>query len=164
MAEAANPAQRTLDAELDSIAFVIGVEQGRWEVLKYDFPHLYVRVRAVHEGVEFAQDFHLICDGYPMPGPLVERWSFAANARPLAPSGPEFSPAFLDALKDWEHPPGSHGGIYRGWQRLAAPHGDWAQRRPDWAWHPDRKIGFILENMFDVVAEQARYRARTIGP
>ncbi|MBK6008669.1 hypothetical protein JJB11_21420 [Ramlibacter ginsenosidimutans] len=162
MADDRSPAERTLSAQLESPAFLIGVEQGRWFVQKFEFPHLYVRIHAVQGGSSFGHEFHLLCDGYPLPGPFVERWDFVQGRRPAAPSGHCFSPAFIDALKDWEQYPGQHGGIYRGWQRVAADHGGrpWTEVRPDWAWNAQRNITFIMEHLFDVVDEQASYLAR----
>jgi hypothetical protein len=67
------------------------------------------------QGGYFSHDFHLECKGYPEPGPFVERWAFADNAqsgsRPAPPK--TGSPGFIDAMKDWDPVPGTHGGIYR---------------------------------------------------
>jgi hypothetical protein len=134
--------------------------------LKYDFPHLYVRVTGTDPeiGLKVSQDFHLICDGYPAPGPYVERWDFDKASYPPAPVSGSASPAFCDALKDWAGggPAGSsgQGGIYRAWQRIAAAHNDWVNKRPDQAWNATRDLAFLMERMHEVVAEQAAWLAR----
>lgn len=153
MADPTTPAERTLDAELASGRFAIGVDQGRWKLLKYTFPDVYVRITAEdgEAAIRFSYDFHLLCDGYPNPGPFVERWDFDQGVMPPAPTG---SPAFTDALKEWG------GGIYRAWQRGAATHNNWSNLRPDEAWNANRHISFIMERLFDVVAEQVSYMAR----
>src|SRR6266571_3354541 len=96
-------ARQSLEEQLDSVRFIDGVERGRWTVLRYAWPHLYVRVTATGNGKIFVQDFHLECEGYPDPGPFVERWAFADEApygsRPVPPGSG--SPGFIDALKDW---------------------------------------------------------------
>lgn len=154
--------QETLESHIESVRFVEGIERGRWQLLRYAWPHLYVRVTATATGTNFAQDFHLECEGYPDPGPFVERWAFVDDAsggkRPPPPQSG--SPGFVDALKDWhEANPSVHGGIYRAWQRIAARHNDWAAKRPDEAWHRNRNIVFIMEHLRALVSEQARWLA-----
>jgi hypothetical protein len=161
MAAADSPAQRTVAAQLQSGRFLCGVDEGRWKVLKHDFPHLYVRVVATDPegGLKVTQDFHLTCDSYPTPGPYVEGWDFDKGCRPPPPGGSSASPAFADALKDWGGPNG-HGGIYRAWQRDAATHNDWANKRPDQAWNATRDLAFLMERMHELVADQAAWLAR----
>ena len=151
------PDKRTFEAHLKSVRFVAGIEEDRWQILNSDFPHLYVRVmgKDSESGASFTHDFHLVCDGYPLPGPFVERWNFESKSRPPPPVIAYSSPGFCDAMKDWEQVQGVHGGIYRSWQRHAAVHNDWAQKRPDEAWHRERELTFIMERLYDLVAEQA---------
>lgn len=155
--EIPSPAKRTLEAQLYSVRFLAGVEDGRWEKLLLDWPHLYVRVtgRDPESHRSFAQDFHLECEGFPDPGPFVERWSYEENkTHGAVPPAPKTgSPGFVDALKDWEP------GIYRAWNRSAAAHNGWAQKRPDEAWHRHRDIVFIMEKLYALVAEQAVWLA-----
>lgn len=159
MAGVERPDERTLTAELSSVRFLCGVEEGRWAVLRFEFPHLYVRVvaRHAHAPVGLAQDFHLVGDGFPDPGPFVEAWSFEQGVRPPPPS--EGSPGFTDALKHWEVSTGAHGGIYRAWQRHAAAHNAWASLRPEQAWHSRRDIAFIMERLYELVSEQVDWLA-----
>jgi hypothetical protein len=154
-----SPAAMTLIAQLNTARFQCGVEEGRWSILALNFPHLYVRISASHPEREDAvhAEFHLICDDYPNPGPYVERWSSEANGRAAPPS--VGSPGYIDALKDWDHGSGIHGGIYRAWQRYAALHNDWTNKRPDQAWNSKRDIIFIMERLYDLVAEQADWLA-----
>jgi hypothetical protein len=158
--EIVSPARRTLEAQLNSVRFLAGVEAGRWELLLFAWPDVYVRVtgRDPETARSLAHDFHLECAGFPDPGPLVERWSYAETTThgsqpppPLAPG----SPGFIDALKDW--PPGR--GIYRAWSRDAATHNHWAKSRPHEAWHPKREIVFIVEHLYALVTEQAVWLA-----
>lgn len=149
------PDRKSYESHLQAVRFLVGVEQGRWEVLNSDFPDLYVRVKGKDEesGISFSQDFHIECEGYPAPGPFVERWDYKENCRPPAIS--VGSPGFIDALKDWSEVSGIHGGIYRGWQRTASIHGDWANKYPDQAWNKERDLTFIMEKLYELVVEQA---------
>lgn len=156
------PAKKTLEAQLNSVRFLVGVETGRWELLLLEWPQAYVRVtgRDPDTGRTFAHDFRLECTGFPDPGPFVERWTYADGAthgsRPPAP-GLE-APGFIEALKEWGGSGGS-GGIYRAWNRGAASHNNWAARRPDEAWHSRREIIFIMEHLYALVTEQAVWLA-----
>jgi len=155
--EIASPAQRTLEAQLNSVRFLCGVQDGRWEMLRLAWPYLYVRVtgRDPESGRTFAHDFRMECTGFPDPGPNVERWAYADSApygsSPPAPQAPG-APGFIDAMK-WAE------GMYRAWSRNAARHGDWAKKRPDEAWHPRREIVFIMENLYALLTEQAVWLA-----
>ncbi|PZQ96199.1 MAG: hypothetical protein DI533_17345 [Cereibacter sphaeroides] len=159
------PAQSTLSTQMDSVAFVSAIDEGRWQVLALSWPYLYVRVRAKSEaGLTCEQDFRLDCAGYPDPGPYVERWTYAedatSGARPAAPNAG--SPGFVEAMKEWGDG-SAEGGIYRVWNRGAAHHNDWTAKRPDEAWHRGRQITFIMEQLYALVSEQAHWRAaRTV--
>ncbi len=154
-----SPDQATLEAHLESVRFLQGASDGRWKLLHGSFPHLYVRVtgRDYATDLTYTHDFHLECTGFPATAPFVERWVFEDGpphgSRPPAPQ--DCSPGFRDAMKDW----GDGGGVYRAWQRYAAVHNDWTRKRPDEAWHRDRDLAFIMENLHALVAEQAQWLA-----
>lgn len=155
------PAQKTLVHQLDSVRFLAGFDEGRWEVLSLDWPHLFVRIQVVTgPDVTCTQDFRLECSGFPNPGPYIERWAYADipphGSRPPAPA--TGAPSFIEALKEWGGSNGQ-GGIYRAWNRGAAQHNDWCQKRPDEAWHRNREITFIMEQLYALVSEQALWLA-----
>jgi hypothetical protein len=158
MAEIASPPQLTLEAQLNSVRFIVGVDSGRWTLLALAWPHIYVRVmgRDPDVGRISAHDFRLECSGFPDPGPHVERWVYADDAghghKPPAPA--TGSPGFVEAMKEW-----GGGDIYRAWSRAAASHNNWAGIRPDEAWHPKRDIVFIVEQLYALVTEQAVWLA-----
>jgi hypothetical protein len=158
--EIVSPASRMVEAQLTSVRFLAGVDEGRWKVLLLAWPHLYVRVTGgdPETNRRLALDFRLECSGFPDPGPLVERWSYSECAThgdvrqtPTVPG----SPGFIDAMKDWS--PGR--GIYRAWSRDAATHNGWATKRPDEAWHPKRHLLFIMEHLYALITEQAVWLA-----
>lgn len=151
-----SPARKTLLNQLDSVRFLAGIDEGRWEILTMAWPHLFMRIRVLIGPAEvFTHDFRLECTGFPDPGPLVERWAYEDDSRygasPAAPS--TGAPGFIDALKDWG------GGVYRTWNRGAAEHNDWSRKRPDEAWHRNRDITFIMEHLYALVSEQALWLA-----
>src|SRR3546814_7912145 len=78
-------------------------------------------------------DFRLECLGYSAIGPFAETWDDAAGVRPPCPGDGAAPPSIVDALKQWNENGTGYGGIYRPWQRGAAAHNDWANKRPDLA-------------------------------
>ena len=157
------PARKTLGGQMNSVRFLAGVDEGRWEGLGVAWPYLYVCIRAViGPDAAFSHDFRLECTGFPDPGPYVERWVYADNSqhgdRAAAPNSG--APGFIEALKEWGGGAGSaEGGIYRAWNRGAAQHNDWWRKRPDEAWHRNREITFIMEQLYALVSEQALWLA-----
>lgn len=164
MAEAVSAAQRSLEAQLNSVRFQAGVEEGRWKVLLYRFPVFEVQVTARYPyGEQTATfDFQLICDNFPALAPFVQHWDHASQKRPAPPTNS--SPGVVDALKTWTRDGSTtneYGGIYRAWQRYAALHNGWAAKRPDEAWRRDRHITFIMEHLYALVSEHASWLARS---
>lgn len=151
-------AQRTLEAHLHSVRFLAAVEQGRWKIVRYAFPTLEVNVTGFDPptGQSATLGFHLLCDNFPAVGPYIQHWDHTTGKRPapLATS----SPSVVDAFKHWtDQQPGTYGGIYRPWQRLAALHNGWAAKRPDLVWQRGRHITFIMERLYELVSEHAAF-------
>ena len=155
--------QHALEAQLNSVRFQAGVEEGRWEILRYVFPVLEVQVTARHPYADktASLEFQLLCDNYPALGPFVQHWNHATQQRPAPLT--DSSPGVVDALKTWtrDGTRNEYGGIYRAWQRYGALHSNWAQKRPDEAWRRDRHINFIMEHLYALTSEHAAWLART---
>ena len=148
--------RRTLEAHMKKASFMIGVEEGKWKVCAYHFPHLEVEAYArTSSGTQCAMQFRLECNGFPVIGPFVERWNVEDRACPAAPDAKTMAPSLVDAFKEWHQSGRVYGGIYRPWQRGAASHNNWARIRPDLAWHPARELTFIMEQLCGLALEQA---------
>lgn len=161
MAES-SPDELTLRRQLETVAFVSGVETGRWEVLELEFPALVVRVNGsdFSGGTLVSMDFQLLCDSFPVVGPFVQSWNLASRCRPSPPDASKAPPPLVDAFKEWTRDDNcGYGGIYRGWQRYAAIHNGWAQKYPEDAWRRDRPLTFIMEKLYGLVCEQAAWLA-----
>ncbi len=150
-------AQRTLEAHLNSVRFLSGVEQGRWKIVRYAFPKLEVNVTGFDPPTAQSAmlGFQLLCDNFPALGPFIQHWDHIAGKRPSPLSAS--SASVVDALKEWTDQPGTYGGIYRPWQRLAALHNGWAAKRPDLEWHRDRHLTFIMERLYELASEHAAW-------
>jgi hypothetical protein len=161
MAESLSAAQQTLDAHLRSVRFQAGVDQGRWQIVRYAFPKLEVNVTGFDPptGHSATFGFQLLCDNFPAAGPFVQHWDHAGAKRPAPLTASADS--VVDALKQWsDQGPGTYGGIYRPWQRLAALHNGWASKRPDLVWRRDRHVTFIMERLYELVSEHAAWLGR----
>jgi hypothetical protein len=146
----------TLEAHLRKTSFLVGVEEGRWKLLRYEFPLLEVRAFGCSIlGTIHPMDFQLRCDGFPAIGPFVQHWDGHSGQRPSPPGADQAAPSIVDALKTWHEHGNVYGGIYRPWQRGAAAHNNWAQLRPDLAWHRRRELTFIMEELYALASEQA---------
>jgi hypothetical protein len=161
MAEAAiSAAQRSLEAQINSVRFQAGIEEDRWKIVHYAFPVLDVDVNGLDaiSGQAVTLGFQLLCDNFPALGPFVQHWDHAKACRPAPIS--DSTPGVVDALKTWKDEPQEYGGIYRAWQRYGALHNGWAAKRPDHAWHRDRHIVFIMEHLYELVSEHAAWLGR----
>lgn len=149
----------TLAAHLAGIRFQAGVEEGRWRVLRHAFPELIIEVvgRDLTDEMAVTMAFRLLCDGFPVRPPYAERWG--PDGRPRALQADEGPLGVVDAFKEWNAAPNIYGGIYRAWQRYAATHNGWTSLRPHEAWHRDRDITFIMENLYGLASEQATWLA-----
>lgn len=152
--------QQSLEAQLRSVRFQAGVEEGRWKVVRYAFLALEVDVTGLdsQSGEMATLGFQLLCDNFPALGPFVQHWNHAEAKRPEPITNS--APGVVDALKTWGDTPQTYGGIYRAWQRYAAMHNGWAAKRPDQVWRRDRHITFIMEHLYELVSEHAAWLAR----
>jgi hypothetical protein len=157
-------AARSLAAQFASVRFRSGIEEGRWEVLRDEFPFVEVRVfgRDGQRLIAAPYEFQLVCDDFPALGPFVQLWDPTIKARRPGPKDGESSPGVVDALKEWtrDGSAGEYGGIYRAWQRHAAAHNGWATKRPDEVWRRDRHITYIMEHLYALASEHADWLAR----
>lgn len=163
--ETASASQQSLEAQLNSVRFQTGVEEGRWKILRNAFPVLEVQVTArdPYGGQSASFEFQLLCENYPAQGPFIQHWDYAQQCRPTPFENGKSSPGVVEALKTWTRDGSTsneYGGIYRAWQRYAALHNAWASKRPDEAWRRDRHITFIMEQLYALVSEHAAWLAR----
>lgn len=153
-------AQQTLEKQLRSVSFLAGVEQGRWQIVRYEFPNFEVNVTGFDpaRNSSSTMGFQLKCDNFPAWGPFVQGWDHATGSRPAPITNS--SPSVNDAFKEWSEQTNVYGGIYRVWQRGAAPHNSWSALRPDEAWHRGRHITYIMERLYELVSEHAAWLGR----
>jgi hypothetical protein len=140
--------EQTVARDMKKASFLRGAARGRWKVVRFQFPELFIEVAAVDpQGNATSYSFRFLLDGYPNLAPDVRCWDIQANtvlpppARPQAPH-PQRT---LEAFKEWGH------GVYRPWDRHGATHNNWAYTHPDLAWHSERDLTFILEDLYELL-------------
>jgi len=141
-----SPTEVAVQNHMQKASFLRGVACGRWKVLGFTFPELFVQVAAVDEhgnGKTYA--FRFIVDGYPDLAPDVRCWDMATNALLPADARPQTPARTREAFKEWGH------GMYRPWDRNGATHNNWAAIHPQLAWHAERDLTFILEDLHDLL-------------
>jgi len=135
-------AQKCLEADMKTRAFIGGVDRGAWRVVFFQWPHLLVAIRA-GDGQEFC--FRLECENYPEEAPRDELWDLEGacvlDKSKWPSSGNSFRPSVEDFVAN---------GIYMGCDRLGLRYGvshRWPDENPHRVWTPERKINFYLEQV-----------------
>jgi hypothetical protein len=150
-----DPATEAVLTDLSSPKFRAGVIQNRWRVVSHEQPVLIIAVagqKAAGEACEYGFRFEL--SGFPGSAPEVKMWDINNNC--LLPAGerPAWSPRVVEAFKMW----GDHNTVYRPWDRVGGPHNNWNRDHPHLAWHPNRGLTFILEDLHGLVTSGAMAR------
>lgn len=151
-----NPAEDAVEDDLTSPRFKAGVVRKQWRVISFAFPMLIVSVAAVEpdgKASEYAFRFELT--GFPGAQPEALIWDTRASTRLALSDRPKGSSRVVSAFQDW----GSQG-IYRPWERSAAPHNNFARDFPDLAWHPKRDLAFIMEDLHGLLTSNASKRGQ----
>jgi len=146
MVEPDRPDHRALIAELQSPRFEVGVRQGHWRIISFEWPFLVVGVRT-RDGAELA--FRCSCIGYPAQRPEIGLWN-AERGCSLSPAErPTMTGRYsLIFRTDWES--GLH--IYHPMDRLAfVTHGNWLVDLRFKLWIPDRGFTQLCQELHNIL-------------
>jgi hypothetical protein len=145
-----DPARIRAEQDLDSIPLRAGIRQGFWRLQSFEFPVLFMLVRAEGaDGLETWYRFKFDLDQYPGRAPSCRLWEMDSDReireenRPRK-KNPDGSLEMFDPFKPWQ---GSH--IYRPWEQETGPHLDAQNKHPHLAWRPDRDLSFVLEDLYE---------------
>jgi hypothetical protein len=146
-----SPASQAVAADLASARYHIGVLRGHWRQVAYDFPFLIIAVAAIEpKGDQSEYCFRFELSGFPGAAPEVKIWDCTANTTLAPDRRPKGSPRVTEAFKLW-----GTDTIYRPWDRQGGLHNRWAITHPDLAWHPQRDLTFILEDIHGLLTANA---------
>jgi hypothetical protein len=145
-AGAAKTDQDQLLSHLDSPRFLGGVDRGRWQAAKIDWPYAFVSIHA-RDGHDFL--LRLECSGYPRTAPTGVFWDLDRNAPLAAHKWPKAGARVGQALRtDWQ------GGtaLYIPCDRAGiAGHDQWVSLYPAWLWEPAVGLSKYLEVVHDLL-------------
>lgn len=142
--------QETLERDLRSASFRLGVRDGRWRLVEIRWPHVFLAVRAAKRSGapdEFVLRFD--CTNYPQAAVTAQPWTPSLSG-PLPgnhwPTGTSRVPAAFNS--SWKN------GIclYLPCDRLAMEgHDPWRQKYPSYLWSPDKGIIKYLEIVHELL-------------
>lgn len=145
------PDERALRCHLRGGRFQAGVEAGRWKLISLAWPFAIFGVSAApREGApsEFAIRFEL--NGYPNTAPTGGVWDVEAGTTLAAAQRPKG--ARVELVFRWEGGGCGPTAMYAPWDRVGLQsHANWAQEAPRLAWHAQREITFVLENIHELL-------------
>ena len=146
-----DPAAVRVAGDLAGLRFRAGVQAGRWRVVAGAHPVLDVRIAATEpDGVRRNMTSGSISRTFQRR----LRWSGSGISirTPLPPDRrPKGDRRVLVTFQAW-----GDDTVYRPWDRRTGPHGGNATTFPHLAWHADRGLAFILEDLHGILNSNAR--------
>jgi hypothetical protein len=145
-----DPALTRVEQDLDSIPFRAGTRRGFWRRQSFEFPVLFILVKAMGwDGTESWYRFKFGLGRYPGQAPSCRLWELGSDReirdenRPRK-KNPDGSLEMFDPFKPWQE-----SRVYRPWEKEAGPHLDAQNKYPHLAWRPDRDLTFVLEDIYE---------------
>ena len=152
-----DPCESRVMEDIESADFQSGLKEGRWRIERFEFPFLYFAISATEpDGSDSEYGFRGEISGFSAQAPEVRIWDLEADTPLPQRQRPKGGKRLEDAFKDW----GSHT-VYRPWDRQTGPHNNNARDHPQLAWHSERRLTFIFEDLYGILNSNARaHRAR----
>ena len=145
-----DPALMRVNQDLDSISFRAGIRRGFWRTQSFEFPLLFMLVRSEGgNGPETWFRFRFDLSRFPGRAPSCQLWEMDLDEEIREENRPKKRNSdgnleMFDPFKPWQ---GSH--IYRPWEQETVSHLDAQNKHPHLAWHPDRDLIFVLEDLYE---------------
>ena len=141
-------------ADLHEGDFVAGRDAGRWRIISHKFPILEFAISATEpDGTASEYGFQAELSHYPGQAPKVRIWDREQNAPLAANRRPTGGARVQKTFQRW-----GSDTVYRPWDRITGPHGNNAATFPHLAWHPERRLAFIFEDLHGILNSNARAR------
>ena len=147
----ASPDERAVRAHLEGGRFRAGVAAGRWRLISFTWPHVFVGISAAERAsgpAEWVLRFELA--GYPHSAPTGGLWDVESDvslAHERRPKGQRAAQLFR--FDGWV---GGATAMYPPWDRLGLQaHPGWASSYRMQAWNATRDLSFVLEQVHEVL-------------
>jgi hypothetical protein len=150
-----DPSIDFIEESLSSAAFQSGCREGRWRVVRFEYPVLDFYISAIEEGGGTSEyGFRADLTNFPGAAPEVRLWNLVLDRQPLPEERPKGGPRVTETFKHW-----GTGTVYRPWDRQTGPHNSNAASKPHLAWRPDRDLTFIFEDLHGILVSNGRKNA-----
>jgi hypothetical protein len=147
-----DPSANRVAEDLNQGDFLNGCDAQRWRIISYAFPVLDFAVSAIEpDGSASEYGFRAELSNYPAQAPMVRIWDHAANAPLPVDRRPKGGTRVQKTFQHW-----GSDTVYRPWERMTGPHNNNAHTFPHLAWHPERCLAFIFEDLHGILHSNAR--------
>jgi hypothetical protein len=141
------PDERAFSADIAKPAFRLAVAEGRWRVVRIEWPYVFICVTA-KDGT--GHNLRLNCDGYPQTPPTGGPWDLERNQILAAERWPRGQGGRVSAVfrLDWKN--GS--ALYLPCDRVSIEgHDNWRTEMPSKIWRPADGIVQYLELVHELL-------------
>ena len=147
-----DPSIARVAADLEEGGLISGRAAGRWRIICYQFPILDFAVSATEpDGTASEYRFRADLSNYPGQAPMVRIWDHEQNAPLAREKRPKGGERVQKTFQCW-----TADTVYRPWDRMTEPHGNNAVTFPHLAWHSERRLLFIFEDLHGILNSNAR--------
>ena len=147
-----DPCIARVAADLEEGDFLSGCETGRWRIISNDFPILDFAISATEpDGTGSEYGFLAELSNYPGEAPMVKIWDHEQNALLAGDRRPKGGARVQKTFQCW-----GKDTVYRPWDRMTGPHNNNAVNFPHLAWHPERHLVFVFEDLHGILNSNAR--------
>ena len=146
-----DPSSARVAADLEEGNFLSGRDAGRWRIVSYEFPRLDFAISAIEMDNKSSEyGFRAELSNYPAQAPLVRIWDHVSNTPLAVDRRPKGGGRVQKTFQKW-----GDDTVYRPWDRMTGPHNGNAAAFPHLAWHPDRRLSFIFEDLHGILNSNA---------
>ena len=147
-----DPSIARVTADLEEGNFVSGCDAGLWRIISNEFPILDFAISATEpDGTYSKYGFRAELSNYPAQAPMVRIWNHEQNTPLASDRRPKGGARVKITFQCW-----GSDTVYRPWDRKTGPHGNNAANFPHLAWHPERRLIFIFEDLHGILNSNAR--------
>jgi hypothetical protein len=147
-----DPCEEHVLADLEDGTFKAGIEAGRWRLERSEFPYLFFVISSTEpDGSAGEYGFRAELSGFPGQAPEVQIWDIEADIPLNKDNRPKGGPRLVKSFQKW-----GDDTVYRPWDRRTGPHSGNARNLPHLAWHSERRLTFIFEDLHGILNSNAR--------